>query len=271
MGPGDGWLSPPRWWPSPSRAAPYIQLHPAGAEGRAWLGGGPRSAGDARTAGTSGTPRPTGERSGGVPGTGRGGDGRNRVEPISHLPASIPQGEPGPDGPSGKEVGVGPHVPGDPRDSPATPLLSVPPGPPRKARHRGTRRPEGEGRAWLCRCHHPGAPEPLRGAEGAPGEHPLSPSPQGEAGSPGERGYPGEKGRAGTPGGPGKSGSMGPVGLRGPAGERGPPGSPGPAGSPGLPGPPGMMVSGGAGAPTPWGRAGARWPQPLPCPPRGTW
>lgn len=86
----------------------------------------------------------------------------------------------------------------------------------------------------------------------------MTPSPQGEAGSPGERGYPGEKGRAGAPGGPGKSGSMGPVGLRGPAGERGPPGSPGPAGSPGLPGPPGMMVSGvffwgeRAGALTPW-------------------
>lgn len=121
---------------------------------------------------------------------------------LSHCPALILQGEQGPDGPIGKEVRVGPgagpwHLlawPWCPQgacagDIPATLLLCVSPGPPRKTWHGGTSRPEGEGRARPCRCgchgmmesqnmegthKDPGAPQPRVGL-GMPGLSPASP------------------------------------------------------------------------------------------------
>lgn len=103
----------------------------------------------------------------------------------SRCPALISQGEQGPDGPVGKEVRVRAlqlHCPVGPRarswhplawpwchqgahvgDIPATPLLRVSPGTPRKTWHGGTGWPEGEGRAWPCRRGRPGTLQPCGG------------------------------------------------------------------------------------------------------------
>ena len=137
---------------------------------------------------------------------------------ISRCPALISQGEQGPDGPVGKEVRaralrlscpVG-HPLAWPRcpqgacvgDIPVTLLPCVSPGPPRKTRHHGTGRPEGEGRAWPCHRGHPSTPQPRSG----PGLSPAFPrlrraklDPPAREATPGRRAEPacqGGRGRA---------------------------------------------------------------------------
>jgi len=201
--------------PALTPTLPAPSCLPAGAEGRAGLRGGAGSARDARTAGTPRPPGTAGECSGArgvaqTPAPRGGGDLEDGTAPVavSRRPALVSQGEQGPDGPIGKEVPVralGVSCPAGPQGAilggiPTTPLLCVSPGPPRKARHRRTSRPEGEGRARPC--PRPGTPQPPGVLGLSPASPPLC---RAKLGPPARGATPGRRAEPACPGGRGRA------------------------------------------------------------------
>lgn len=90
-------------------------------------------------------------------------------------------------------------------DIPVTLLFCVSPGPPRKTRHRGTGRPEGEEKARPCHRRHPSTPQP-RSEPGVPGLSHASPCLRRVKLDPPARGAtPGRKAEPACPGGRGKA------------------------------------------------------------------